>query len=314
MPEPLANDGFEYDVAISLLGEDVELAKRIADALVGLRVFLYTERQEDIAGRNAPEVFTETFERKSRLAVILHRQRWGSTPYTHAEERAIQARASLFRWGNYLVIKLDAAPLPTWIPGLIQNYFDFQEYGFEQAVGVIRRRAQEEGAVLRSESAADRAIRRARIHKEQADRDLLIKSREGSELILSELKTMFAAVCQDIDRVRREGDLPAIKCGADRERCVIRDRGVSTALFWYPRQWGEDGYLEIVTFRGPISIPGGKGLMFTRDAQRTSAEEFDARLTADGMRWVSRADGREYSTRGMVDLTIDRFVEQDGDD
>ena len=44
-------DGFEYDVAISFLGEDLTLAEELANLLrERMSVFLFTERQGDVAG------------------------------------------------------------------------------------------------------------------------------------------------------------------------------------------------------------------------------------------------------------------------
>jgi hypothetical protein len=308
-PSAPAADTFKYDVAISLLKDDLPLAIRLEKALRPLSVFLYKNRVEDVAGRNGPETFTQVFESQSRLAVILHRAGWGSTTYTHIEERAIQARAARFRYGTFLAIKLDDSLLPPWIPTLVEQYLDFDQFGFNEAVGVIRQRAREHGAVLRSESATEEAIRMATEANAQRDRDRQMRTPDATRLLGEECRRLFQLLKDQIELVAREGNVASVVCGFEVDRFVVRREGVSAALHWHQRYANSlDGaMLEAVDIQGPANIPGEVGMRFTTRSERGAATEFVPVLTEEGLRWREKTWGRREKEFGSTELA-DWFV------
>ena len=82
---------FKYDVAISFLAPDEQLALDLASVLKDrLSVFVYPEQQKELAGTDGEAMFNEVFGRQSRVVVVLHRDGWGSTPWTRIEETAIR--------------------------------------------------------------------------------------------------------------------------------------------------------------------------------------------------------------------------------
>jgi hypothetical protein len=84
---------FLYDVAISFLSGDEPLARSLYDALSeNLKVFVYSQKQEQIAGRDGLEVFREAFFSQSRMQVVLYRKGWGQTS-------GLQSRKSRSRIG-----------------------------------------------------------------------------------------------------------------------------------------------------------------------------------------------------------------------
>ena len=57
-----ASDGFKYDVAISFLSADLEVAQQLAALLRDrMDVFLFTERQGDVVGADGVEQMTAVF-------------------------------------------------------------------------------------------------------------------------------------------------------------------------------------------------------------------------------------------------------------
>ena len=70
-----------YDVAISFLNEDLGLAVERRDLIgVTLDVFVYSAKQEDLAGTDGLISFRRVFRGDARLMLILHRSGWGQTP------------------------------------------------------------------------------------------------------------------------------------------------------------------------------------------------------------------------------------------
>src|SRR3989304_7071387 len=121
------------DVRISFLSQDeplaLELYGRLSQQLV---VFVYSKKQEELAGTNGIESFRVAFRSQARLIVVLFRDGWGETPWTRFEQTAITERVVSEGWDCLFFVMLDrAATPPKW---LSKTYirFNFEEYGLEQ--------------------------------------------------------------------------------------------------------------------------------------------------------------------------------------
>jgi hypothetical protein len=87
---------YKYDLAISFLADDEGLALEIADRIserLAADVFVYSNRQDELVGRDGLETFSGVFGTQSRVAAVLHREGWGHTLWTRVEETAIKNRA-----------------------------------------------------------------------------------------------------------------------------------------------------------------------------------------------------------------------------
>jgi hypothetical protein len=85
---------FKYDVAFSFLKEDEALATELNDLIQDrLLTFLYSRRQEDVAGTDGEKIFNSVSGAEARIVVVLYRDGWGQTPWTRIEETAIRNRA-----------------------------------------------------------------------------------------------------------------------------------------------------------------------------------------------------------------------------
>ena len=97
LPTTAGASDYKFDVAFSFLKEDEGLAVRLGDLIQDrLRTFIYSKKQEYLAGRDGEETFNAAFGRDARLVVILYREAWGSTSWTRIERDAIRNRA--FGW------------------------------------------------------------------------------------------------------------------------------------------------------------------------------------------------------------------------
>src|ERR1017187_472233 len=87
---PMTDPQPDLDVAISFEGADRALAVTIRDGLAGsLKVFEFTDRQEELAGTDGLESLRWVFHSRARLVVILMRATWGTTWWTRVEMEAI---------------------------------------------------------------------------------------------------------------------------------------------------------------------------------------------------------------------------------
>lgn len=110
-------DCFKYDIAFSLLADDLQLAKSIEASLPGLACFLYDTRQIEIVSRQGLPTFRAPFLVDSRLVCVLYREGWGTTTWTALEDEAIQERWVQDGGGQrVLLVNLDGSEPPAWHP------------------------------------------------------------------------------------------------------------------------------------------------------------------------------------------------------
>jgi len=155
--EAARNPDYEFDTAISFVRGDLELALDFAERLAPeLRVFVHARERETLSPDDGLEHARTVFLTRARLSLVLHRSAWGGTAWSAAEEAAIRERARATHYRSLIVVTLDGAPAPDWLPA-DQLRFDLESYPIEQLLGVIKARAQELGGRLQRASPTDRA-------------------------------------------------------------------------------------------------------------------------------------------------------------
>jgi len=195
---------YEYDVAISCLSRDEGLARELRDDLSpSLRVFLYTHRQQEIAGTDGLVTFRNTFRAISRLVVVLYRAGWGDTPWTRVEAEAITDR--FLKEGPafllFVMIESKESP-PPWVPEK-QIRLNLEEFGLDQAVGAIKLRVQELGGPTSRETLADRARRADERQQFWNQTQVLKRDSQGVNQVDEEgrtLVTILLALAEDAAR------------------------------------------------------------------------------------------------------------------
>jgi hypothetical protein len=83
---------YKYEVAISCLKEDEQLAQQLYD-LMQPRVrslFLWVQNQKELIGEEGVETFRRVYRSDSRVVVVLYRDGWGKTKWTGIEDLAIR--------------------------------------------------------------------------------------------------------------------------------------------------------------------------------------------------------------------------------
>ena len=142
----MTTKAFKYDVAFSFLAQDEELATQINDLLmVRLTTFIYSRKQDEIAGKNGEEVFNRVFGSEARTVFVLYRKDWGETSWTRIEKIAIQNRAFEEGYDFVLFAPLGKPPTtPRWLPRN-RIWIGLDRWGIEGVASVIEARVQETG-------------------------------------------------------------------------------------------------------------------------------------------------------------------------
>jgi hypothetical protein len=129
-----------YDVAFSLLSQDIRVAQEIQSYLpVDIASFIYTEKQQELIlardGLNAvPAVF-----RDAKICVILFREGWGESRWTRLEQQTVGDRFMDEGSGFLVLVRLDNTGVPPWLPRT-DLWVNYVVDGPERVAGYIAER------------------------------------------------------------------------------------------------------------------------------------------------------------------------------
>lgn len=182
---------YKYDVAFSFLAQDEALATQLADVLGERhRVFLYSRKQEQLAGTDGEETFNDVFSKQARTVVVIYREGWGNTPWTRIEETAIKNRAYDEGYNFALFVAIEEKPtLPQYVPKT-RLWIGLKRVGIDGAATVIDARIQEFGGEPRVLTLEDRAARAQRAADFKVFRGQYLQSKEGVQAVDSSYETV----------------------------------------------------------------------------------------------------------------------------
>jgi hypothetical protein len=303
-------DDRDFDVAISFVNQDLGTATAIADGLLdGLRVFLYTKRQEDLAGTDGLESFRAVFRHDARLVVILLRKEWGHTNWTRIESQAITDRF-LHEGAEFLfVVMMDDAPPPPWIPDKLIR-FSLADFGVQQAVGAIKARALEAGSTLDRPSPAVLAERAQERASFAAGRARLLESHEGAQAAHVEARQLISLIREKINEAIAAAPMLNIDCGFTDDAAGFRVPGVALVCGYRNRVVNmlADAEFVIRELRGATALPGKPGRPW-REPIELASVQYVTDLTRD-LGWCWRSSRNEYLSSGqLATQVIERFFD-----
>ncbi|MGI8486129.1 MAG: hypothetical protein ACR2OU_17955 [Thermomicrobiales bacterium] len=303
------NRSFKYDVAFSLLARDAGLAESLAERLAPLRTFVFTAEQRELVGRNGVEAFSKLFRRDARLAVVLHREGYGKTEFTDLEVRGIQDRALETQWVSPLLFKLDDSDPPSWYPNR-NIWLDLQRYPLDEAVGAIRLRTEELGAITRAETPTELLTRLSQKKSSDDQRHRFQESEAGFDAVDAEVKAAVAS----LRRSRDEAVVPLQHTGTEaidvNLGIALVSRFGSVLMEWsqqYHRSIDGAG-LYIKFFDGYISVAGSRA---GREGALLSDTGYKPKYDADFVwRWYPDDDGRALTTSELQDAILKRWFSE----
>jgi hypothetical protein len=278
---------FKYDVAISFLVQDINLATALYQKLMpGLKVFFFPRNQEDLAGTNGLESMRQPFLVESRLNVVLYRERWGNTPWTGVEAVAIQESCLQNSFSNIFMFVVEPTNVvPKWLP-TTHVYFNYGEFSLDDAVGAIKGRVVERGGHYQPMTPARRAELLEAENEFRRQRSM-IDTPQGAEKVLDQVSALFEALqehCAEIDG-RLGGQ---IRYGMDFRRWqifptfTVTDGFVTLNVTWEPMPY-EDGInrngLYVGEFNGALAIPGEAQKMYFYKPERLKVTKYEPDLS-----------------------------------
>ncbi len=305
------NKKYKYDVAFSFLAQDETLATELNDHLQDrLSTFLYSKRQEEIAGTDGEKTFNTIFGEQARLVVVLYRAGWGESPWTRIEETAIRNRAfeEGYDFVNFIPIEGNAS-IPRWLPKT-QLWVGLKRWGVIGAASVIEMRVNNLGGLPREESVEDRAKRLERALQFRDRRKEFLNSHEG----VNASKAEFAVMTEEIERllVSIKESTSSISYDlkkADRTIVVLGPHaGLSITWQYHWSNSLDDSKLEVILWEGHPPFPG---LIPVNEPKRRKSISFKFDLNkSEQLLWISKSlPEREFDSKALSAYVIKFYMD-----
>ena len=133
---------FTFDVALSYVSAQQELAARVSSALRqrGLSVFFDRVDVETIVGRDGPGALTDIYRAQARVCVLLLSPSYEESAWTGIERDAVLSRRATDRTAFLIPVRVAGDP-PAWLPRQLL-YFDLLRQSIDELIEVVVKRVQ----------------------------------------------------------------------------------------------------------------------------------------------------------------------------
>lgn len=303
---------YKYDVAFSFLERDEALAAELNDLLQSrVRTFLYSRKQEVLAGTDGEKRFNAVFASEARLVVVLYRVGWGESPWTRIEQTAIRNRGYDNGYDFVKFIPLDDPPsVPNWLPRA-QLWIGLTRWGTAGAAGVIEARVQELGGEPHEESVADKAVRVDRSIKFAEKRKQFLRSFEGVNAANTLYESLKQEVQLEIANLNTVAPSFEYSFKSNRKEFAILGRGPALLVYWnyHAANSLDDAHLEITLWLGHPPWPG---VRFYDPPKKLQKFMFTFELMpSDEHCWISNDnENRTYSSKALASYLLSYSIEQ----
>lgn len=308
----MANPPFKHDVALSFLSTDELIAIQLHDSLSAqLDVFVYSKRQEELAGTEGLATLRQAFRAEARVVVVLYRDGWGKTPWTRVEETAITDRALKEGWDWLLFVMLDSTSTPPkWLPET-RIRMNLPDYGLEQIAGATKGRAQEAGSALRRDDAVERAKRHERRATAREERERYLGSEFGVKGVERELQALHAEVLRLAEEIAQSAPTVGLQAGAKDDCCIITTGAASVEIFWH-QQYGNTLHGSLLVARefvGRVLLPQQQGYA-VKPPHEVAEHFYEFDVTPErGPCWRGQLDDKYLTSAALADRCVTRVLE-----
>ncbi|MBW8863367.1 MAG: hypothetical protein JF609_00275 [Verrucomicrobia bacterium] len=300
---------FKYDVAFSFLSRDEALATELNDRLQDrVKTFLYSKKQEQIAGTDGEQTFNKVFGNEARVVVLLYRKGWGETPFTRIEETAIKNRGYDHSYDFLLCIPLDEPPAaPKWFPKR-NLWIGLKRWGVGGAASVIEARIQEQGGQPHEESVQERALRLKRSMEIAGRKRRFLESEAG----VNAANEKFELLRSEMERLAKESGL-SLSFKSHNLHFVVVGMGIGLGVLWEYHYGNSLTNAKLITGlwdgHPPLSFPNQYPV---RQPSKIQGAEFTFDISAsEEHQWVkSGSQARVFSTNDLATSLLKELIDQ----
>jgi hypothetical protein len=196
---------FDFEVAFSLLDEDVKIAEILRTKLgSGDSIFLYTTNSKELKFKNAIPVLEEIYRSRSRLVIVLHREEYGRSGWTLIEKEAITSRKLLTQKFStpysFIILNMDSSSVDYIGRNYIHEKFDVSN--IDVVVALIEHKLKElNGFSMRKSPKEIIDVLNAEKKWRTYELPSYLKSNESAEDIKVELDNLYNHVFSQFDEI-----------------------------------------------------------------------------------------------------------------
>tara|TARA_R110000787_G_scaffold286394_1_gene404609 strand:- start:5099 stop:6037 length:939 start_codon:yes stop_codon:yes gene_type:complete len=303
-------DNYKYDVAFSFLAKDEMLATELNDLLQDrLTTFLYSKKQEELAGTDGEKTFNSAFGEQASLVAVLYREGWGDTPWTRIEQTAIKNRAFNEGYDFVIFIPLDQpASVPKWLPKT-QLWVGLERWGKTGAASVIEARVQELGGSPHIETVEEQAKRLERAINFKKEKEQFLRSHEG----VNRSNEEFSGLGDELERLveTAKSSASAIDYSikrANREIAVLgAHAGLGISWQYHYANSLEDAKLDVALWQGHPPFPGTRH--YHKPRKRNSLSFKFGLLQPGTPGWtIDYPEKREFDTKALAENILKFYM------
>lgn len=218
----MKNTNYKYDVAFAFLEKDEPLAYQINYLIKEkFNTFLYSKKQEEFAGSDIEIKLSDAFGKQSRCVIVLYRNKWGTTPWTAVEEKAIRNRASKEGFDFVLYIPLDdTAIIPKYLPQS-KVWMDISQRGVRGAATVIEELVFLLGGRLKDETPMQVEAENINEPHFEVESSKFLESVSGLEIAELELKKLFNFLESEKKKITQNDQSISLIFKKDERNCIL---------------------------------------------------------------------------------------------
>lgn len=295
---------FSYDVAISFLADDEARAREIEASLPNLKVFVYSERQIEIAGTDGAETFSNVFGRDARIVVVLYRETWGTTKWTRIEETAIKNRV-LNDGADFLTfVHLEPGkPTPRWLPQT-RIWVDLARLGVAGAVSIIEERVRQAGGAVREETAEENAARLRQEQQAEGERIGFLRSDAG----VAAARELAGALFDNVERIAKAASMQFERT---QDGVSVYRNGFTIEVYWAYHYNNSLRYsvLHVIEWRGRPDF-GEHRYARSKPPDELKRHELDFDVERGERVWRDRKTRRLFSPDRLADIVATLLLER----
>lgn len=218
----MKNNYYKYDIAFAFLDQDEPFVNQINDLLRDkFKTFLFSKKQEYKADLEHEMLLLDVFKKQSRSVILFYRKKWGTSPWTAIEEKAVRARISEEGINNLIIITLDnISTVPKYLSkAIIWNQLAIA--GINGTAAFIEDQVKLiEGGVIESAS-INVEIESKEEPQFEIDRSKFLQAVSGLEIAAVELDKLFNALETEKNKIIAADESFPLTYKRDDTSCIV---------------------------------------------------------------------------------------------
>jgi len=218
----MKNINYKYDIAFAFLEKDEHLVNQINNLLKDkFKTFLNSKKQDYKDDLEREMLLLDVFKKQSRCVIIFYRNKWGTTPYTAVEEKAVRTRISEEGNDNLLVISLDNPPVVPKYLSKTQIWTEIAQAGINGTAAFIEEQVKALGGGLSEELPLNTVTEIKNEPRFEVESSKFLESVSGLEIAVIELKKLFSALEFEKNKITESDKGISLTFKRDEKNCII---------------------------------------------------------------------------------------------